>query len=327
VTRTGANATDGITEEGTIDITDGTDKSQANYLRSKNYLPIKGDANYYGKADGNPSSFVMCFYDKNLNYIGYLATAVVRNAVFTAPSGACFFRYYHTNGDYRISINYPSTDTDYHAYTGTTVEIDLDGTVYGGELDVKRGVLKVTWFAADMGDLSWTKYTSYTYPFFSANLSSLGIVTTTSGQINILCESYKPIGALTLGGNLGFGNNAHNLEIAQQSSGTQIMIQDSNYSTAEDFKTSVAGQKVVFKLATPTEITLTPEEITTLAGVNNIWADTGDIEVEFKVSIKDYIDSKLASLSSGTRSVKSIEEPKTEEKTEEKETEGGNNER
>ena len=39
---------------------------------------------------------------------------------------------------------------------------------------------------------------------------------------------------------------------------------------------------VVYELATPIEIQITPEEINTLIGVNNIWADTGDVSVKYR---------------------------------------------
>lgn len=46
--------------------------------------------------------------------------------------------------------------------------------------------------------------------------------------------------------------------------------------------TPTTGAQVVYKLAEPVTYQLTPTEITTLLGTNNIWADTGDIEVKFK---------------------------------------------
>ena len=44
--------------------------------------------------------------------------------------------------------------------------------------------------------------------------------------------------------------------------------------------TPPTGSQVVYKLATPIEVQLTPTEVKTLLGANNIWADTGDITVE-----------------------------------------------
>lgn len=49
-----------------------------------------------------------------------------------------------------------------------------------------------------------------------------------------------------------------------------------------------------YKVATPTEIQLAPQEVRTLLGVNNVWSDGGDISVEYPADTKTYIDAKVA---------------------------------
>jgi hypothetical protein len=39
--------------------------------------------------------------------------------------------------------------------------------------------------------------------------------------------------------------------------------------------------QLVYELATPTTVQLTATEIKALSGINNVWADSGDIEVEY----------------------------------------------
>lgn len=39
---------------------------------------------------------------------------------------------------------------------------------------------------------------------------------------------------------------------------------------------------VVYYLATPFELTLTPEQISTVQGTNNVWSDAGDVTVEYR---------------------------------------------
>jgi hypothetical protein len=39
---------------------------------------------------------------------------------------------------------------------------------------------------------------------------------------------------------------------------------------------------------------LTPQEITSLLGTNNMWADTGDSDVEYRADTKMYVDAKVA---------------------------------
>jgi len=60
--------------------------------------------------------------------------------------------------------------------------------------------------------------------------------------------------------------------------------------------TPTTGAQVVYQLSTPITYTLTPQEIRTLLGENNLWADTGDTTVEYRADTKLYIDKKFAEL-------------------------------
>ena len=57
--------------------------------------------------------------------------------------------------------------------------------------------------------------------------------------------------------------------------------------------TPTIGAQVVYELAEPIHYPLTLVEIKTLLGHNNIWADCGDTEVEYRASTKMYIDRKI----------------------------------
>ena len=77
--------------------------------------------------------------------------------------------------------------------------------------------------------------------------------------------------------------------------------------------TPSTGAEVCYKLATPTEITLTPEEIELLSGDNVLWTDGDNIEIVYK---KLLLPSDVESLSK----VKIIEEkPKTKRSKKKKE--------
>ena len=55
------------------------------------------------------------------------------------------------------------------------------------------------------------------------------------------------------------------------------------------------GVQLVYELATPIEIQLDPVTISTISGqTNNVWADAGDVTVEYAADLKAYIDSKIA---------------------------------
>ena len=55
----------------------------------------------------------------------------------------------------------------------------------------------------------------------------------------------------------------------------------------------MVSNQLVYELATPITYHLTPQEITSLLGVNNVWADTGNSDVEYRADTKMYIDKKI----------------------------------
>jgi hypothetical protein len=59
-----------------------------------------------------------------------------------------------------------------------------------------------------------------------------------------------------------------------------VYFRDDAYTDVATFKSAMNGVQLCYELATPTPIYCEPTEIRTLSGVNNIWADTGDVSVE-----------------------------------------------
>ena len=58
--------------------------------------------------------------------------------------------------------------------------------------------------------------------------------------------------------------------------------------------TPTTGAQVCYELATPVTYNLTPTEIKSLLGDNNVWADAGDTAVTYRADTKLYIDKKIA---------------------------------
>ena len=58
--------------------------------------------------------------------------------------------------------------------------------------------------------------------------------------------------------------------------------------------TPTTGAQVVYELTTPQTYTLTPQQVTLLKGINNVFADAGTVEVKYSADIQLYIDSKIA---------------------------------
>ena len=167
----------------------------------------------------------------------------------------------------KVYVSPTTSEQDATVYT-----IDLDGTRYGGTLDVTSGVLTVDRAIVDMGMLTW-----YKDGCFYATVSDAPIVTTAGLPSNLVSDRYETVSS--------GGQNAHSSQNGVIYRGTSsnnplIRVVDTNYSAASDFKTAVSGSQLVYELATPITVQLTPTQVQTISGTNHVWADSGDVEVE-----------------------------------------------
>lgn len=184
-------------------------------------------------------------------------------------------------------------------WTGANVTVNDDvfsidfpteaGTVYGGTLDVTTGVLTVDRAMVDLGDQNWQYDTSTEHPsFWAYGLGTLiKPVPDNNTKGNIICTMYKTITA-----NEGF-SGTETIGACLNTS-PRFIIYDPNYSSVSAFKTAVTGQKLVYELNTPQTYQLTPQEVSTVLGQNNIFADTGNVTVQYRADTKLYIDKVLS---------------------------------
>ena len=184
---------------------------------------------------------------------------------------------YGNTYNHDISINYPSTDHDYHAYNGSSHTIPFGSTVYGGTLNVTTGVLTVTHAEVDLGSLTYVRNTQYANPLFFSTIDNAKFI---SGSVvsNVICSIFKTVSS-SVQNNVGVDNV---VSCSHYFNSTyNLFITCSTYADASTFKTAMDGVQLVYELATPTEVQLTPTEVKTLLGQNNIWADTGEVEVTY----------------------------------------------
>ena len=135
--RTGFNVWDEELEVGNIDNQTGQNTASSSITRSKNYIFVSPSTAYFLKSPEN-ITVTLFFYDEAKTWISPVVFKI--NDSFTTPSNAKYMRFklassYGTTYNHDISINYPSTDTSYHAYTGEAITVrwqDTAGTVYGG---------------------------------------------------------------------------------------------------------------------------------------------------------------------------------------------------
>ena len=140
ITRCGINQWNEVWELGGINGS-GQPDAATTRIRSVDFIPLVPNTTYYIKS---PNYCGVYFYDDNKAFI---SANIYANVTITPPANARYLKFtptsqYGTTYNNDISINYPSSDTSYHPYTGNTYTIAFGQTVYGGVLDVTRGKLK-----------------------------------------------------------------------------------------------------------------------------------------------------------------------------------------
>ena len=188
-----------------------------------------------------------------------------------------------------LQVTVGSTVDDYKPYIGNTYTIQLGKTVYGGTPDVEAGTMTVDRAMVDLGTLAW-------------GLTSDGLFYTDSLAGNIkpanwntevtesICSVY-----VASTGSLVYQKRA-DCAFGLDGNG-RMYVYDSTKATmtAAEFKAAMSGVQLAYILKTPNEITITPAQIAAIAGqTNNVWADAGDVSVEYAADLKTYIDSKIA---------------------------------
>ena len=161
---------------------------------------------------------------------------------------------------------------------GDTVTIAFGQTVYGGVLDVTRGKLTVkTLYKTYNGSESW--YTSGAsggeYRVSLAEvLDNVKYPTNSDEVLSCNCNMFvRKTANQTYARNQGISYQTGN--------GLRIYANDYNTNNITPWKTLLANTplQVVYELATPFDIDLTPEVISAIVGENNVFADCGNVTV------------------------------------------------
>ena len=179
----------------------------------------------------------------------------------------------------KAQVELGSTATTYEPYNGQTYTVQFtDGdnplTVYGGTLDVTTGELVV-----DRGYLT-NDYLVNTANFESAGRNCfilIGVALKTLGASVV--DSKLIASALKTDTQDHLYSNYYTGIAHWWNTRIGFSTGDSNITSISAFKKWLAlnGSDVCYGLATPTTYQLTPTQVRTLVGNNNIWADTGDV--------------------------------------------------
>ena len=290
VVRCGENLFDKatITENKILDSTTG--EEIASYGRfSSDYIKVDPSTDYYASnVIRGAQWYCVFYYDKNKNYLscGELpSTGDNASGVVTTPSDCNYVRLvgvstYKDDVSFVVGNQAPSS---YSAYSGNTYTINfVDGssplTVYGGTLDVLSGVLTVDRIKTSM-PAYWTVNTeSSTYWLITNTRDDAISVENTDTSIRVISDGFKGISANEMITKIATTDNINSIALIS-SQRLFLKVSKADYPTLNDLYSMIQTNnlQVIYELATPQTYQLTPTQVKSLPGVNNIWADTGNI--------------------------------------------------
>lgn len=189
---------------------------------------------------------------------------------------------------YDCQIEFGSTPSAYEPFDGASVTVQLGQTVYGGTMDVTGGKAHVTHELVDMSTILWSPYATSTSNLGSAfiYLRSNGYELPKLDDAKIMSNVFKNLGRvsvkLTLYSFGFFGTGSPYI---------WLTLYDGEYHTREEWQAKLAEMdaKIVLPLFEPFDIDLTPAQLSTLKGDNNVWSDADSVSVEYVADPKLYI--------------------------------------
>lgn len=216
---------------------------------------------------------------------------------FTAADGdyiSYVWLYFRTtepqaNSVWKPQLEVGSTASAYTSYAGHTYHLTFPteaGTVYGGTDEVVSGSGKKTSELIAINDESLTWTYNSTLERFEC-LSLQGIIKNASANNTVLAGLASS--AYTARAATATGSSPVNNTVAVSNAGA-LFVRDESYSDVTTWKAAMGSQTILYPLATPSDFSTTPiTDFVTLYGQNNIFADCGPVDVEYRADTKLYI--------------------------------------
>ena len=210
---------------------------------------------------------------------------------FTLNEDTTYFRFYHSNSA-NCQITLVNESWDYEPF-GQNYPVSWQteaGTVYGGTVDLVTGVLTVTG-AKDTYDetasIGMDSDLGGYHRFYISNDNIKKYTNYTSHMKANLCptvNNYVYYGGFD-------GEMAVTAYSIMGNQGNWLYIISKTISTVADLKTFLTSNplEVWYELATPQTYQLTPQQIQTLVGVNNVWSEQGDVELSYHIPITNLL--------------------------------------
>ena len=277
---TGINLFDGTVTHGKFINGNDVEALGADWAHS-DYIAVKGGQTYY-YAPATVGVNSVLWYDKDKVMLGKGSNG---NHLYAMPDNAYYVRLNMLETQVATaSFNYPSTDTDYHAYNGQTYSVswsDEAGTIYKGSAVYKgAGKWNVTNLTGE------TTITASDVP-----TEESGYIGTTATSVWIRNFKYSLGGTFATYKSGGFWGKTEVCDVAINNSNlysTQYRTYFVGITSREALLSAIGeGLNLVYELATPLTFEVDGPDPATLKGLNNIFCSIAPLSITYRVNPAD----------------------------------------
>jgi hypothetical protein len=251
-------------------------QEQSNYLYkyTTTMINVKPSTTYYVQMNYqsiDELAISVPYYNNNGEFISrdivtQFNTRGIHGGQFTTP-----------NNCYGIRVSLPLNSKEWNLQEGASIvadntyTLDLDGTRYGGKVDLVSGVMTVDRVSVNLSTLSWN-YDGNNV--FWAPVTGCVNNTGVGNVPNTLCDRYTVVASRTYSDwQLTTDDKCFSLGYDS----ARMYVRDSAYNDVTAFKNSPTNSQLVYELATPLTYQLPTTVVKSLRGMNNVSADSGNI--------------------------------------------------
>lgn len=197
------------------------------------------------------------------------------DATLNIPTNTAYYRLVVQKSDPSLAISPTNKSMVNHV---TIFTIDLDGTRYGGVLDVDAGTLTVKSVSLSLTTPTWTKQGSYFFSSVLPDVIKRPYDVNTKADMICSCFEVLPQGDFTSKTSIAY------FYTNSSTSSSQLLIYCPQAADATALGTILSGQTLCYALQTPITVQLTPAEVELLWAYNTLFADTGDLSLTYDAS-------------------------------------------
>ena len=246
------------------------------------YMPVKPNTTYIATALLTKGSGRYALYDENKNYIRGAQEKVGADAqtIITTDANARYIRLTVRIGDKLNTIfeeDVQENTSTYYSGQFHTIDWSNDiGTVYGGYVDLVTGEVVKTWTARPISQMAVIKTNGsgvwqHRFDIRAPWVSGIGYEEA-GGAYQAICSIFS------------FGTAETNFTYRTYAG--LIDVYDDTTETAEDFQTKYGEYAVAYNIRSELyeHYQLTPIQLSTLLGRNNIWSNADRVEIEYDLA-------------------------------------------